>query len=58
MEKVNVLGTEIAIKEKEDYISLTDIAKYKKSRASCRCYKKLDKIKRYHRILRVMGTDK
>ena len=29
MEKVNVLGTEIAIKEKEDYISLTDIAKYK-----------------------------
>jgi len=29
MEKINVLGTEIAVREKQDYISLTDIARYK-----------------------------
>ncbi|MFH1711117.1 MAG: KilA-N domain-containing protein [Nanoarchaeota archaeon] len=29
MEKINVLETEIAVKEKQDYISLTDIARYK-----------------------------
>jgi hypothetical protein len=36
--KVNVKGTEIVVfsKEKEDYISLTDIAKYKDSeRTNC-----------------------
>lgn len=52
---ITVLNKEIHI-NKDDYFSLTDIARYKKCRRSAFRYTKLDAQNRYDSIYGVMGA--
>ena len=57
---INVQGTEIILlsHQKEDYISLTDMAKYKNAEipATRNCYITLDEYQLFNQLYGVVGT--
>lgn len=60
---IHAQGTEISIlssvnENEEDFISLTDLARYRNSTAAKGCCKKLDENSQHNRILRIVGRIK
>lgn len=60
MSKINAQGQQITLfkNENDDYISLTDIAKYKDSENPRFLIQKLVTFEKYHRVFRSLGRYK